>query len=430
MDQRLSLPGRQADPGSAVSVVGEPRTIKVSLTQCARNTEEESRTFMIWQKPVDEITEADLQGLLDGRVQEVRRLEYKRDLPLDQREARREFVADVCSFANNVGGMLIYGIEAPNGVPESLVGLEGDPGHGILKLHNLIRDLTAPQLSAVEMAAVRLASVQFIIVIRVPRSSFGPHAVAAHGSGALRFHSRTSNGKQLLDVFEVRDAFRRADSVGESIRRFRADRLAMVMARETPAALPDGPVLVLHVVPFAAFDLARTIDVREVYGSNSLLPLSEDFAFNRRYNADGVVVSGSTHRFESDTYVQFFRTGIMEYADGVIVYPGPPAVIPATIVERSAVKAVERSLAFLGDLDLGSPVVVALSLISVRGFRICRTNPLEAIGHELDREILHLPELLIDSYPADVPKALRPMLDVLWQAGGIKGSPNLDAGGN
>ncbi len=79
---------------------------------------------MLFNKPLAEIKESDLQTLIDNKVSERKIIEYKRDLPGEKYKDRKEFLADVSSFANTAGGYLIYGIATKQGVPIELYGVE------------------------------------------------------------------------------------------------------------------------------------------------------------------------------------------------------------------------------------------------------------------------------------------------------------------
>ena len=71
-------------------------------------------------KPLDEITEADLQYYIDEEIVETKTIEYKEKLPgkidkdknkkEDKNKDKKEFLGDVSSFANAAGGHIIYGI--------------------------------------------------------------------------------------------------------------------------------------------------------------------------------------------------------------------------------------------------------------------------------------------------------------------------------
>jgi hypothetical protein len=59
---------------------------------------------MAIDKPLDEIGLEDLQRLLTNGVAESRSLEYKQVLPTGTDSDRKEFLVDVSSFANAIGG--------------------------------------------------------------------------------------------------------------------------------------------------------------------------------------------------------------------------------------------------------------------------------------------------------------------------------------
>jgi predicted HTH transcriptional regulator len=61
------------------------------------------------------ITAENIQSLVDNAVEEGVTLDFKRDLPGDDRDSRKEFVADVCAMANTKGGDLVYGVDEEDG---------------------------------------------------------------------------------------------------------------------------------------------------------------------------------------------------------------------------------------------------------------------------------------------------------------------------
>ena len=77
-------------------------------------------------KNIDQITEKDLQDLIDNSVVERKTLEYKQSLPGNSDSEKKEFLNDISSFANTSGGDLIYGIieDRDTGIPKTLEGLE------------------------------------------------------------------------------------------------------------------------------------------------------------------------------------------------------------------------------------------------------------------------------------------------------------------
>jgi len=79
------------------------------------------------QKIFDEIDKIDIDNLISNKVSESKTLEYKKKLPGSKDKDKKEFLADVSSFANSSGGDLLYGIKAvvnddgkKNGEPEKV----------------------------------------------------------------------------------------------------------------------------------------------------------------------------------------------------------------------------------------------------------------------------------------------------------------------
>lgn len=62
--------------------------------------------YMI-SKGIEQITEEDLQNLIGNSVSERKTIEYKQTLPGNSDSDKKEFLADVSSFANASSGDLI-----------------------------------------------------------------------------------------------------------------------------------------------------------------------------------------------------------------------------------------------------------------------------------------------------------------------------------
>src|SRR6185437_3977888 len=148
--------------------------------------------FMI-PKPSNEITEADIQEIKANGVPEGNDIEYKRELPGTSDEQKREFLADVSSFANTGGGDIT-----------EIVGLSScDFDVEILSLQNLMRDGVAPRMHA-SLHLVTCA-VGNLLIARIERSWNRPHRVTFRGHD--KFYARNSAGKFPLDVGQLRTAF-------------------------------------------------------------------------------------------------------------------------------------------------------------------------------------------------------------------------------
>lgn len=383
----------------------------------------------IQDKPLADITEEDLRALITNGVAEQRTLDYKRDLPGNSDKENVELRKDVSSFANAAGGHLIFGMDAKNGIPVNLCGTETtDPDGDIRRMEGIIGAGIKPRIQGVEMRPLKLDSGRFVIIIRIPRSWVAPHMAMNTANWGL-FFSRNSVGKYPLDIGEIRSAFIRSESVADRIRAFRADRLAKIVAGETPVQLPQGPKIVLHLVPFGAFDPGVSYPVTASEQRNnvfaSLHPIGT-MGKTSRLNFDGALTYGDPG------YVQIFRNGCVEAVDTRLLKPHEGRrTIPSIAYEHDLIVAFRAYLAFLNQLGVEPPIAIMLSFLGVAGYTMAvsseRYFPLDE--HPVDRNDLLVPEVVIDSYDHPAEEILKPCFDAIWNATGWERSMNYDAEG-
>ena len=65
---------------------------------------------MLLPKPLDQIAAADIRSLVENKVKEGDRLEYKENLPKANDDERVKFLCTVASLANTLGGDIVIGI--------------------------------------------------------------------------------------------------------------------------------------------------------------------------------------------------------------------------------------------------------------------------------------------------------------------------------
>lgn len=198
--------------------------------------------------PVNSISEADLQRLIDDGVGEGPNLEYKRATYGGSDQDHFEFLADISAFANTDGGDLILGVEETDGRPSKLCGVQGNADVELLRLESIALAGLQPRIPALRMRFVPLASGGNALLIRVPSSRIGPHRVTYRGRN--RFWARQGGRKYEPDVGELRllfngstDAFLRAKPklTQNQAARSVAEWLARAL-RRTSATGSSGPV--------------------------------------------------------------------------------------------------------------------------------------------------------------------------------------------
>jgi hypothetical protein len=221
----------------------------------------------------DDISESHLLALITEGVAERRTVEYKSELPGSNDDARKEFLADVSSFANASGGDLIYGIKAEDGVPVEITPLTINPDQDRLTWEQVIRTGAQPRILGIVVRDIPVKG-GHALLFRIPRSFVGPHAVTYKGSHSLRFYSRTSAGKYPLDVAELRSAFLNTSGLSETIRNFQTDRLGQALSGGHAVRFADGAAkIVVHLIPLTAFTNEASIDLLQALDQPWLYPL-------------------------------------------------------------------------------------------------------------------------------------------------------------
>ncbi len=401
-------------------------------------------------KEIQDITREDIESLIQNKIQESITLEYKEKLKFETYEERKEFLADVSAFANAVGGDLIFGISgardqsgSPNGQPEKAVGVEIDNWDDLKNtLINIVRNSIQPHIPAVRWHQVEGFERGPVIIARIQRSWASPHMVVSQKS--RRFYTRTSGGKFLMDAAEIRAAFLRTAGAEEKIEEYRNDRLSRIMTGDTPLSQPDGPKLVIHLIPLISTEPTFTVDLSKFPKyDNNRNPFSSKFRpLNARYEHpshiytfDGVALYEATGGSTVSSYVQLSRNGALELVEELpVVKEGFLDIIP---FQAKILTKLSEYCSGLADLKVPYPYVLNISLTSVKDFQFSLdamkqkydTGLLQGYMRPIDRNVLILPELLIEDTDFDV-SHLTPHFDMIWNAAGLPNSPRFDSNGN
>ena len=374
-------------------------------------------------RPFDDITADDIQALADNEVGESRTLDYKQSLPGKPDEERREFLADISSFANASGGDILFGVTEKRdeggkctGVPGEITGIpEVNIDAVKLALESIVRDNIEPRLPGFQIRAIEGFPQGPLVLIRIRQSWLSPHMVTYKGSS--RFYSRNSAGKYPLDVTELRSAFLLSEGKAQRITRFRDERLAKLVADETPIPLVDGARLVMHVLPLAGQEAGPRYEtplplVRDDPDFQPLFCRDND----DRYNLDGLV----RYQYNPDTgkslsYLQMFRNGGLE---AVLVFGSEPGPIAGAALETDIIEGLNRYRQGGDRVGVTLPLVVMLGVFGAKGYWVQSERHNRPNGHTIDRDNLLLPDVMIEDSETETDVLLRPVFDALWQASG------------
>lgn len=388
---------------------------------------------------VGQVTQADLQELVDDQVREGLRLEYKQELPGKGDDAMKEFLKDVTGLANAEGGDLLFGIEEGRddlrGVAVSITGLDPELGEDeqIRRLENSLANNVDPPIHGVRPVAIRLANGRWVLHLRVPRSLDIPHMV--NRAGHRQFWVRHSASAAPMTASEVRGAVLRSRDLQERVDRWRHQRVDHLEAGEGIGRWSSRGRLYVHVVPLAwegRLDVA-TASFKQQLSVN----LEHRYLNEMRLNFDGYVQSSIGHDGSTAARVQWFADGRVEVAVSGLVTPSrlpdflEDPLFDGLLADKWIVSAVEGAVRTLRALEVDYPLLVGVTVADVDGAwlhdakRVPRYRELPTF----DRGRLPLPALLVTEDVANHWSFLKATLDHVWRAAGHQWSYSFDQQG-
>jgi|GEM_PF-2676567 len=186
-----------------------------------------------------------IRRLVDQSMPENRRLDYK----AQPGERKEEWAKDITSFANELGGVLLYGIpesrnteSAP--VPGRPYGI--DPVSGFEQdLENVYSSAITPLLPTYHIRKVQLSEYpdKVCYVVWTPESWAGPHMVTAYQDH--RFYRRGESRALMMTERDVEERYRRRLELRGVMEEFVASEDAWHNLSAFPAGVPATTIMVI-----------------------------------------------------------------------------------------------------------------------------------------------------------------------------------------
>lgn len=372
---------------------------------------------------ISEITEAHiaaLMGMLESRDLDFKQQEYGR---ADQ--DKKEFAADVSAFANTIGGHLLIGVAEDNGAAATTPGIAGDIDAEIQRLESIALTGIQPRIIGLQMRAVPMAAGNSVLVIRIPKSWNSPHRVTLQGVN--RFYLRAGSRRYEPDVDELRQLFESGPSLARRIRDFHSERIAKIVADDTPVQTRNNSALVMHVIPYSAFLAGTLLDTPTLSAAgNQFFPMAAT-GMNRRTNLEGIVTYTGTAPHPA--YTQVWRNGCVEAVRGSLVLEGNGVkrVIFNNLV-RQLLGGADQYLRGLALLGYQPPFAVFVTLIGAKGAILHVSDTYFDEQEPFDRDILIPNEIIIEQVPANntqMQNVLDPILHQIANAAGYDAAPGI-----
>ncbi len=392
-------------------------------------------------KPLEAITDADLQALIDNQVREGQTLEYKRDLYGRGDEEVREMLRNISSIANAFGGDLLIGVdENEEGIAVNLPGVENAEVEAQRVVGSSLANIEERVLG-LRAWPVRLQNGRSVVIVRIPRSLRAPHMVTFKGLN--QFWARHDRQKAPMSTHEIKDVCLRVEGLMEELGRFLEKR-----KREILKDIFWAPYYVVAVTPIFA-----NSEVLEI-GDTRLRYLLEN-PMGQRQEGWNVIFEDHPHptlnglimEIPNRKALELFRTGHMELRvriDEVSFCRGRveieerqyPVLYACPLVEYP-VSLLRLGKAIYDYLGLTDPIVVSVLLYNIDEFALHRgvdegqrMTPNPYYGPRiLRKKHLYIPPRQTPSL--DEPdKVAKMCVDRLWQAFGYEQAPLFDTEGN
>jgi len=377
---------------------------------------------------ITDITAAHLNALIG--VSEGRNLDFKQENYGRADDEKRKFLADICAFANTIGGHIIIGVTEEGGTATGVLGITGDADAERLRLEGVARNGLEPSLIGLHIQPVTLDGGRFVLVIEVPKSWNSPHRITAQGIN--RFYLRAGGGNYEPEVDELRLLFTAAPTISQKMRDFRHERVAKILASDTPVPVRPYSPLILHIFPFSAFSTPTRFSARALSDARmGFMPIITG-GTNFRTNLDGFVMY--TMPLPTSSYTMIWKNGCLEATSHNLIHEHEgQAVCPIGII-TSISRHGFRYLNSLRELGVSPPIAFFITLTGTKGARLTMPNQFFFDNDNIfDREPLPITEIIIEEYPP-TQQALQTLLkaafDEIANAAGYEAAPNYDINGN
>lgn len=375
-----------------------------------------------------------VEQLCSGKCPESATLDFKRDLPGNSDKDKHELLKDVSALANSEGGDLVYGIDEVDGAATAITPLATEPADAAKR--RLLQVLDAglePRIQGVQMVHVDVPG-GYVLILRVPASFDSPHCIRQNANRRFVMRNGTTTTDMTYD--QIRNAFDRTATLADRARTFIAKRLQAIASRTTASPVLVGPVAVVHAIPLSGMAERKFVDLQHVYHSTFSNFMGRDWGgASRSFNFDGLVIHpGGKNDDGYYAYTHLFRSGGMEACR----LSGGKRELQQGQPERSIVWSLDLSLFvhsnavnFLTSLQtwgFGGPAFLSIALLNTKGYELGIGDVFHPFSRAAaDRDHLIPPPSWIDSIGStSVDAAVRPAMDMLWQAFGLERCADFD----
>lgn len=383
-------------------------------------------------KPLHHICLEDVLNLKKHKVSESKTLDYKWILTIEDTypnstESRREFLRDICSFANSDGGDLIIGVKEQKGIPVLIDGMSIEDIDAFkLLCDSLITDGIEPSVSY-DIATVPVQHDSHVIIIRVDKNPVnGPYRVCFKNEN--RFYGRQSSRKYELGLSDLRSRFNYSVKVKSELEAIREKSVRSIYKKRGPIEdeLSDTK-LIIHLVPSLPSEESPLNNLALI--KKHLIPLTfEDGRVETTFNFDGFLSKTTTASGLVSSYLQLYSNGVVEIVDGHLFDRLPNKKINATHLEHVLYSSMTTHyFHYIANAYSTFPVYCYVTFLNVKGFTIdeVSANP---SSHPIEREVLFFDPIIFNQHilSGQSYSLFIPLFETIWRSFGLVRPSTMD----
>jgi len=386
----------------------------------------------ILNKSIEDLEIQDIERLISNQVPESITLDYKKELKLSTSSDKKEFLADISSFNNTNGGVIIYGLQEEKdqynknkGIPESITPLAGiNEDQTKQQIEQLVADGLSPKLTSLKFEFISHGN-GVVIVIGIP-NNFGLPRMIVH-SGSNKFYKRRNTGRYLLDVYELSDEFLKSGNMKERFDAKHESRVSKVRAINLMRNVSKERFALISIFPVDSMNLRLDLKDRKITEliKEKLRPIGASL-WSDTYNLEGFFVFSEGYYSDEEgrkiySYVQVFRDGVIEfYTSRLHFYNTRPTgskwVFLGHGFEKTIDEIIHGAFSFYSAIDIENTFYVKVSVVGLEGTKIVNDNDSFFRGGLIDRRSVTLPGYLIDL--DNYEEVILDIKDTMWQCGG------------
>ena len=391
---------------------------------------------MIFNKKLNEISMDDIQSLIDNGVCENKNLDYKKELHIDTDSEKKEFLADISSFANSNGGDIIFGVEEDNieKIPVSITGIKYQNDDVLLRrIEELIRQSIQPIILNIEYRVIKIEKSKGILIIRIPESIIAPHRVEYKGHN--KFYTRNSKGKYQMDVNELRISFNSGLNLERKIEELKLNSYYEIIANKYNKLINNSPVFVIHYIPLSSLNESTRISINDIKTTMAKVNSTAfEYGNSKRVTINGVAIDYKDDKRSS--FAIYKNNGIIEKAttsffekESVITSIFPNRTVDLIFARKLMDKVIsdfKEVKEYYNILNINTPIIVSCSILNAQGFTIPNSNCFYDIYGEIDRDMLLIDDIYIEDLNKQDELILKPIFDSIYNACGYDRCPSYD----